>query len=231
MGKKSREGIELSYVLPTYNRAEYLGECLLTLFEQVYNHNKYEVIVVDDGSTDSTTELLRYFLAREPNLRCFKTKHKGVEYARNFGNHKAVAPIIGVCDSDDLYHEDRTKITINYFKKHPSIDLVNGSYVEIDHRGMPIKFYGAEKIDKKKFLSGRPSFFCHDNCAYRRDKALKTPYREGGQETDDWKLAYDWLKAGYKFGFIDKELCKVRTLRNGIMGARRKSLGIKLPHA
>jgi len=231
MGKESRERIELSYVLPTYNRAEYLGECLLTLFEQSYNKNAYEVIVVDDGSTDTTTELLRYLVAKYPNLRVFKTKHKGVEYARNFGNKKARADLIGVCDSDDLYHQDRTKLTLRYFKRHPTVDIMTGSYMEIDHRGMPVKFYGAKKLNKKRFLSGRhEEYFCHDNCTYHKDKALATPYRKG-QGTDDWNLVRDWLNAGYRFGFMDDELCKVRTLKYGIMGSIRAVRGIKLPHA
>lgn len=236
MGKTSREGtdqkVELSYVLPTYNRAEYLGECLLTLFEQSYNKAKYEVIVVDDGSDDSTQELLTYFKSREPNFRCYKSKHKGVEHARNLGNSKARAPLIGVCDSDDLYHGDRTKLTLKYFKRHPSVDVMNGSYMEIDHRGLPVKFYGAKKLNKKNFIAGgHAEYFCHDNCTYRKDKVLITPYRQGGQQTDDWKLVHDWIKAGYKFGFIDEELCKVRTLKYGIMGNIRAMKGIKLPHA
>ena len=230
MAKKSREGIYISYVLPTYNRVEYLGECLLSLVEQKYDPKRFEVIVVDDGSDDSTPELMEYFIAEHKNIFYYQVEHKGVEDARNFGNQRAKADIIGVCDSDDLYHEERTHITCEFFRDNPDIDIMTGSYVEIDHRGLPIKFYQAGAIDKELFLAGKETYFCHDNCAYRKDKVFKTPYRKEGQPTDDWKLVEGFLKADYKFGFTTKELCKVRTLNNGIMGARRERLGIKLPY-
>jgi glycosyltransferase involved in cell wall biosynthesis len=223
--------ISLSYVLPTYNRAEYLGECLLSLEEQDYDQEEYEIIVVDDGSIDSTKELVECMQKANKNIRLFSLSHKGVEEARNYGNQQAEGEIIGVCDSDDLYHDQRTKITINYFKKHPEIDIINGSYWEIDHRGILIQYYEAEKLNQKLFMAGKSSFFCHDNCAYRKNKALKTPYRAEGGQTDDWKFVHDWIEAGYKFGFIKKELCKVRTLKNGIMGARREKIGLVLPYA
>lgn len=231
MGEKGGSGIELSYVLPTYNRAEYLGECLWTLMEQDYDKDKYEVIVVDDGSTDTTEELMSYFLKEFPSISYHVLSHGGVEKARNFGNSIAQASLIGVCDSDDLYHDKRTQLTIDYFNKHPEVDIVNGSYQEIDHRGMPIKFYQAKELDKEVFLAGNQAYFCHDNSAYRKDKILKIPYREEGQQTDDWKLVHDWVKAGYVFGTIQEELCKVRTLNNGIMGARRKARGVNLSYA
>ena len=227
---QSKKMIELSYVIPTYNRAEYLGECLLSLEEQKYPKENYEVIVVDDGSDDTTPELMEYLMKDFKNISYYKLEHKGVEGARNFGNKKAKADIIGVCDSDDLYHEDRTKITINYFKKHPNVDITNGAYWEINHMGYPLKYYNAIALDRVKFLAGGNAYFCHDNCAYKKDKILKTPYRKKGGGTDDWKLIHDWLKAGYKFGFIDKELCKVRTLANGIMGQRREAVGRRLPY-
>ena len=220
--------IEISYVLPTYNRAEYLGECILSLLEQNYNQDKIEIIVVDDGSTDTTPELMAFFKTNYKNIYYFPIQHQGVEEARNYGNAVAHAPIIGVCDSDDLYHPDRTKITLDYFKKHPEVDIMNGSYVEIFHNGLPIGEYRAKAINKKRFFSGKQEYFCHDNCAYKKEKILQTPYRKEGGETDDWKLVHDWLKAGYKFGYIAKELCKVRRLKNGIMAPRRFKRGQKI---
>ena len=52
----------VSIVLPTYNRAEYLGECLWSLEEQHFPQKEYEIIIVDDGSTDSTPYVVQYFL-------------------------------------------------------------------------------------------------------------------------------------------------------------------------
>ena len=230
MGKTSRKRIKLSYVLPTYNRVEYLGECLWTLVQQRFPKDEYEVIVVDDGSTDSTKELVDYYRDEYPNFFYYKLSHEGVEKARNFGNCQARANIIAVCDSDDLYHPLRTRITLNYFKKNPHKDLMNGSYKEINHRGRVIKSYKAKPFNRNDFLAGKVFYFCHDNCAYKKSEILKTPYRTDGEGTDDFKLVSDWVKAGHKFGYTGKELCLVRTLNNGIMGALRAQRGVKLPY-
>ena len=228
-GTTTKKKIELSYVLPTFNRVEYLGECLLTLLEQDYDKDKYEVIVVDDGSNDSTHELIKYFLNNYKNISYYRNEHKGVEESRNFGNEKAKADIIGVCDSDDIYAPTRTELTIKYFKKHPNIDIMFGSYVEINHRGSEIKGYMAKRFTKKDF-ENNTFYFCHDNCAYKKSIILKTPYRIDGKGTDDYKLITDFVKNNYKFGYIKDELCKVRTLMHGIMGSRRAAMGVRLPH-
>jgi glycosyltransferase involved in cell wall biosynthesis len=231
MGEKSRtiSKTKLSYVLPTYNRVEYLGECLDSLIQQDFPKDEFEIIVVDDGSTDSTPELVQFYMKDNKNLHYYYLEHRSVEYARNFGNKKAKADIIGVCDSDDIYHPLRTKITIDYFNKNPKIDLLNGTYIEITHQGLVKRTYVAKPFNKNEFFRG-VGYFCHDNCAYRKDKILKVPYREtsDNHSTDDWKLVLDWMKAGYKFGYTTKELCKVRTLNKGIMGTRRAERGIVL---
>lgn len=233
MGKEGGEGteIKLSYVLPTYNRVEYLGECLLSLIEQKFPKDKYEIIIIDDGSTDSTHELVDFFCEENKNIRYYLIPKKGVEYARNLGNKYAKGKIIGVCDSDDIYHPLRTKITVDYFETHPDVDIMNGSYSEINHQGLLVRKYKAKVFNKKEFYGG-VGYFCHDNCAYWKEKILITPYRESdNSSTDDWKLVEDWMSKGYKFGYTKKELCMVRTLRNGIMGARREKAGVRLSYA
>jgi glycosyltransferase involved in cell wall biosynthesis len=91
---------EISIIVPAYNRARVLSQtldsCLMQSIENI------EVIVVDDGSTDETSEVVEGYLARDPRIRLFKTLNMGQCVARNIGASLAEASWLWFLDSDDL---------------------------------------------------------------------------------------------------------------------------------
>lgn len=88
-----------SIVIPTYNRQPILEKCLKALESQSTN-NDYEVVLVDDGSTDGTLEWLELNKAEFPHVRTFQQNHQGPAAARNLGVHQAKGDIIVFIDSD-----------------------------------------------------------------------------------------------------------------------------------
>ncbi len=93
----------ISIVIPTYNRLPILQKCLLALEDQQLTDAKvsaYEVVLVDDGSTDATLEWLAANSARLPHLKIYQQDHKGAAAARNLGVEKAIGNIIIFIDSD-----------------------------------------------------------------------------------------------------------------------------------
>ncbi len=89
----------LSVVIPTYNRRPILEKCLRSLEQQAYASDGYEVVVVDDGSTDGTVEWLQQS-AEFPHVRLFLQQHQGPAVARNFGVEQARGDTIIFIDSD-----------------------------------------------------------------------------------------------------------------------------------
>jgi len=92
-----------SVVIPTYNRKPILEKCLRALEHQVFDSgliDGYEVVVVDDGSTDGTVDWLRQQAAEFPHVRLFEQDHKGPAAARNFGVEVAQGNTIIFIDSD-----------------------------------------------------------------------------------------------------------------------------------
>ncbi|BAQ65162.1 glycosyl transferase [Geminocystis sp. NIES-3709] len=92
-----------SVIIPTYNRLPILQKCLLALESQEYDSNlieKYEIIVVDDGSTDQTISWLTEEKASLPHVKLFTQNHKGAGSARNLGVEKAIGDWIIFIDSD-----------------------------------------------------------------------------------------------------------------------------------
>lgn len=89
----------ISIVVPVYNTEEYLGKCLDTLVKQTYKN--IEVIIVDDGSTDSSAEIADRYVQKHSGFHCFSKENGGLSSARNFGIEKSSGEYIGFIDSDD----------------------------------------------------------------------------------------------------------------------------------
>ncbi len=93
----------ISVVVPTYNRKEGIKKCIMSLFKQDYP--VYEVIVVDDGSTDGTQEMLEQ-LKKQYKFRYFRQRNKGPAAARNLGVKKAKGDLIAFTDDDCILYKD-----------------------------------------------------------------------------------------------------------------------------
>lgn len=113
--------IEFSIILPTYNRCYILWRAIRSVIRQTYPF--WELIIVDDGSTDNTEKLVKQFT--DPRVKYFKLpKNKGVTKARNFGLKKAANDFIAYIDSDNQWYEDFLEVMSETFKKYPKKVLV-----------------------------------------------------------------------------------------------------------
>lgn len=92
----------LSFIVPVYNVEKYLEECLDSLLEQDIPHEEYEIICVNDGSTDGSLEILRRYEEKYPNIRVIDQENGGVCVARNTGLDAAQGEYIWFVDSDDF---------------------------------------------------------------------------------------------------------------------------------
>lgn len=90
---------KISVIVPVYNLEKEIAKCLMSLIFQ--KHQNYEIIVVDDGSTDNTAQILDCLKNKSDNIRIFHTKNHGLSAARNFGIKKATGKYISLVDGDD----------------------------------------------------------------------------------------------------------------------------------
>ncbi|OQY28177.1 MAG: glycosyl transferase [Candidatus Cloacimonetes bacterium 4572_55] len=111
--------ISVSVIIPTYNRVVMLQEAITSVLEQTYTD--FELIVVDDGSTDETQEVLRQYADRLIYLR--HDENQGVSAARNRGIRSARGEWIAFLDSDDLWRPEKLEIQIAFFDKTPDAHI------------------------------------------------------------------------------------------------------------
>ena len=104
---------KVSVIIPTHNRRDYLREALASVLAQTYQD--FEVIVVDDGSTDGTEEIVRAF----PETRYIFQENRGVSAARNVGVARSNGEWLAFLDSDDLWQPSKLAIQIEFFTAQP----------------------------------------------------------------------------------------------------------------
>lgn len=92
----------ISIIVPVYNSAPFLRECVASVLKQTYKN--FELLLITDGSTDGSEELCRRFARRDSRIRFFSQTHKGVSAARNVGLEQAAGEYLFFLDSDDSIH-------------------------------------------------------------------------------------------------------------------------------
>jgi len=112
----------ISVLLPVYNGEEFLEECLASLAEQ--SLGDFEVVAVDDGSTDGTSEILKYWSDRDNRFRVLARPHSGLVETLNAGLSDCRGDLIARMDADDRAHPKRLELQYLAFEKVPDLDVV-----------------------------------------------------------------------------------------------------------
>ena len=105
----------VSIIIPVYNRERYIEECIRSIQAQTYKN--YEIILIDDGSTDNTLSICRSLAVSEPAIRILEASHMGVSAARNIGLDAAQGNYVFFMDSDDIIHQELLKTLVTRLKE------------------------------------------------------------------------------------------------------------------
>jgi len=165
-----------SVIIPAYNAEKLLPECLRSLVDQTVPRDQYEIIVVDDGSTDGTAQVARSFL----EVRVISQKNQGPAAARNNGVREAMADIVLFTDSDCVPERDWMEQMLKPFNQDPGLAGVKGRYLT-KQRELVARFVQAEYQDKYRLLEKHREIDFIDtySAGYRRNVFL----RYGGYDT------------------------------------------------
>lgn len=189
----------VSFVIPAYNAERWISKTIWSCRNQTIK--QIEIIVVNDGSTDMTKDIIDSHAASDPRVIVFHVeKNIGRSAARNYGNSIARAPIILVLDADDMAARNRAKDTLAVFQlKAP--DVLYGSFFVCDGEGKVERKAIAGPFLPEINKEHKLNFICHSTMAYTKKVAETIKYDEGEFSRlglDDWKFQWDAHKAGFK---------------------------------
>ena len=140
---------EVSIIVPVHNPPEqYIYEALESILSQSFKD--FEIIVVDDGSTGNTEEIL--FPYRE-SIRYFKKENGGVNTARLFGLNKAKGQYVALLDQDDVWVSHKLKRQVDFLNANPEIDLIFSDFHNFNDRG----FIGGTFFDTNEIIRRIPT--------------------------------------------------------------------------
>lgn len=115
---------EISVILPAYNRAPFILRAVNSVLSQTLKN--WELIIVDDGSSDNSFTLLDQLILSRENIRYCKHKNRKLPLTLNTGISLSVGKYLTFLGSDDEYLNNHLETRINYMKSHPEIDLIYG---------------------------------------------------------------------------------------------------------
>ncbi len=126
----------LSVVMATYNRANVIGRAIDSILDQTYDD--FELIIVDDGSTDRTAHILQKYTAKDKRIILLKQNNQGLAAARNTGVSKAQGKYIAFMDDDDVSVPRRLDKQVTFLEKYPDYDACTCGSQPVDLDGKPI---------------------------------------------------------------------------------------------
>lgn len=199
----------VSVVIPAYNAERCIGEAIQSVLKQSYR--EWEVVVVDDGSTDRTSEVVAGFGER---VRYLRQTNAGAAAARNAGIREARGELIAFLDADDVWLPDKLQLQVAYLDAHPETALV---YADVQMQREDGRLLPSYLAEKKHAGSGRifdavvQEYFIHTSSTLIRRSCLEEvggfdPALKTAEDRDLWlRLAYRW-----PVGLVEQPLALVR---------------------
>ncbi|MGX9142433.1 glycosyltransferase family 2 protein [Mesorhizobium sp. 128a] len=125
--------MKLSVIMPVHNRERYVGSALRSLLRQ-RDAADLDIIVIDDGSTDGSAEVVRSLIAEAPCIRLFQQENAGVTRARNAGLRQLLpqTALVSFLDSDDISPPGRFKADLACFENDPCLELTYSLMMLVD---------------------------------------------------------------------------------------------------
>ncbi|QIL38191.1 glycosyltransferase [Pedobacter sp. HDW13] len=198
---------ETTILIPSYNCGKYLYECLGSIFRQ--NYNDYEILIIDDGSTDNTEFIVSSF--NSPKIRYYKNKrNQGIVSSLNKGIDLSNGIYIARMDADDIMLGDRLQRQIEFLRFNQDYGMVGGHYQIMDNGGTYLE--SIQTSDNPEFVKMALLFrnqFHHSAVTMRTALAKKLKYNEDYIYCEDHEL---WIRFA--------EISKVANIQENFLSYR-----------
>lgn len=202
----------ISICICVYNAEKYLYETIVSILSQTYQN--FEIIIVDDGSTDNTVNIINSF--NDSRIRLIRNSHGGVAASRQTCFDNSNGEYIAIMDGDDLMYPNRLEFQYKYMEEHPEVDIISCSMDYIDENGNLTGGFDAEnkRVDIETLIKNN----CLSNPAtfIRRSSLIeaKLHFRTDYDFCEDYKLWSDAAIANLNIRTVKFKALKYRKFGN-----------------
>jgi glycosyltransferase involved in cell wall biosynthesis len=213
--KMSHTTIKVSIITPVYNSADVIGETISSVLKQ--NYLDWEMIIVDDGSTDNIQGVVNKFAQKDSRVKFFRQDNAGASAARNTAIRNTNYEWLLFLDADDWVSEDFFEKMIPVLENDTSIDVVHCGWTRVKKDGTTSKeVFGGEQADMFPSLAYYSPFAIH-SCIVRK----KLVEQVGGFDTSfktcvDWDLWQRVARTGARFSMVKETMAFYRTRPNSL---------------
>lgn len=215
----------VSVIMPAYNVAPYIADAIESVLAQTFTD--FELLVVDDGSTDDTGDIAARYAASDPRIRLLRHENRGLAAARNTALRAGRAPLFALLDSDDLWAPEFLAAQTALLAAHPDVDILTGNALTLGsyEDGLPSRPYPDSRPnpDLSTILKDELSVFIMS--VFRRrvyetiggfDEMLRT-----NEDFDFWLRA---AIAGFRFARNDRPLGYYRRREDSLSASQVRML-------
>jgi glycosyltransferase involved in cell wall biosynthesis len=223
---------KVSVIIPTYNMARFLPEAIESVFNQTFED--YEVIVLDDGSTDNTKDIVEEFNHQFwDKIRYIYQENSGLAIARNVAIKHSTGEFIALLDADDKYYPNRLEMGVNVLAAYSDVGLVHANDMAITEDGEEIEVvkrrnrllsgYIFKELYTRKANISCPTVLVRRECFNRVGVFDENLTRLGCEDREMWlRIAHE-----YRILHIDKVLAYYRRHARGMSKNREKMLNAR----
>lgn len=168
----SEMSCKVSVILPVYNAQDTIRDAVESILAQ--SHQDFELLIIDDGSKDSTVDILVSEFSSDKRIKLHSRENKGLAYTLNELIDMAECELIFRMDADDFSQEDRLKIQINFMENNPEVVMCGGQidFMFADST-YPRSPFPTSHSDIVKGLLDYRFLICHPSVVFRKNAALK----------------------------------------------------------
>lgn len=170
------DNYSISVIVPVYNAGKFILEALQSIADQTYSD--FEAIIIDDGSTDRSAEIIEAFCQNDKRFRLYRRSNEGVVAARNFGVSQARGNWIALCDADDFWAKNKLERQIAFIEANknrfsePLVCVGTPAY-QINKKGKVVGKIHFDLQSEEEFIKRRkkyaPIFMLTSSVMFRKD--------------------------------------------------------------
>lgn len=203
----------ISVVMAVYNGQDYVADAVESILAQTFTN--FEFIIIDDGSTDQSKEILKQYASQDSRIRLYSQENMGLTRSLNRGIQYAQTEYIARQDADDISVLDRLEKQWAYLQLHTECFLLGTAYEDVDEDNQLIGFQSIPLLEEDEDLRREIANFnpfCHSSMIFRRDsKKISCNYDESFYCSQDYELWIRFLKA-HQAAILPEALVRKRTL-------------------